>query len=200
MKNLLSAAVLFLLLSSAALAQVNWKFDKTHSNINFTVTHLVISEVDGSFTDFEGSVTSKAGDDFSDAKVNFSAKVASISTDNEQRDKHLRSDDFFNAEKYPALTFVGKSMKKTGKGKYKLTGDLTIRDVTKQVTLDVEFKGGIKDPWGNYKAGFKIAGSINRFDYNLKWNTLLETGGAVVGKDVKITCNVQLVKEADAKK
>ena len=174
-------------------AQTNWKFDKSHTSIGFSVTHLLITDVEGRFKSFDGSIATK-GDDFEHASVEFWADIASIDTDNEKRDSHLKSDDFFNAEKYPKMTFKGKSMKKSGKNTYKLTGDLTIRDVTKTVVLDVVHKGTTKDPWGNTKAGFRISGEVNRFDYNLKWNTLTEAGGAVVGKTVTLVINMQLVK------
>lgn len=179
--------------ASTSVAQTTWSFDKSHTTIGFEVTHLVITTVDGKFNTYEGTVTTK-GDSFEDAKVNFTADIASIDTDNEKRDAHLKSDDFFNAEKYPKLVFKGSSMKKTGKDTYKLTGDLTIRDKTKRVTLDVKHNGTVVDPWGNTKAGFKITGSVNRFDYDLKWNTLTEAGGAVVGKEVDFSINVQLKK------
>lgn len=179
--------------ASTSVAQTTWSFDKSHTTIGFEVTHLVITTVDGKFNTYEGTVTTK-GDSFEDAKVNFTADIASIDTDNEKRDAHLKSDDFFNAEKYPKLVFKGSSMKKTGKDTYKLTGDLTIRDKTKRVTLDVKHNGTVVDPWGNTKAGFKITGSINRFDYDLKWNTLTEAGGAVVGKEVDFNINIQLKK------
>ncbi len=172
-----------------------WKFDKDHSNVKFNVTHLVISEVTGNFRAFDGTVKTE-GEDFSDAEIEFTIETKSIDTDNEKRDNHLRSDDFFNAEKYPQLKFKSKSMKKVGDKKYKLVGDLTIRDVTKQVELDVLYGGAILDNYGNQKVGFKITGTVNRFDYNLKWNSLIEAGGAVVGSEVEMVCNVQLVKEA----
>jgi polyisoprenoid-binding protein YceI len=190
--KILSAALLIFF--SASFAQTtSWKFDQSHTQIKFTVKHLVISEVTGNFKKFDGLVTTE-GDDFSTAKINFTAETNSIFTDNEKRDAHLKSDDFFNAEKFPQLTFVGKSMKKTGKNKFKLTGDLTIRDVTKSVTLDVVYNGST-NAWGSTRAGFKLSGTINRFDYNLKWNTLIESGGAVVSKEVKLTCDVELIKE-----
>lgn len=179
---------------SASFAQTtNWKFDQAHTQIKFTVKHLVISEVTGNFKKFDGLVTTE-GDDFATAKISFTAEANSIFTDNEKRDAHLKNDDFFNAEKFPQLKFVGKSMKNTGKNKYKLTGDLTIRDVTKSVTLDVVYNG-MATAWRSTRAGFKLSCSINRFDYNLKWNNLIETGGAVVSKDVKIICDVELIKE-----
>ena len=133
--------------------------------------------------------------DFTDATINFSVDVNSINTDNEMRDKHLKSDDFFNAEKFPAMTFKGTSFKKVSGNKYVLQGDLTIRDVTKKVTFDVTYGGTIKDPWGNTKAGFKARAKINRFDYNLKWNTVTEAGGAVVSKDVDVVVNLELNQE-----
>ncbi|MCX7798464.1 MAG: YceI family protein [Melioribacter sp.] len=186
---------LFLLIISFSLsqAQTKWTFDKAHSKVQFKVSHMVISEVTGQFNNYEGTVESSK-DDFTDAKINFSIDVKSIDTDNEQRDNHLKSDDFFNAEKYPKITFVSKSFKKISGKKYKLIGDLTIRDVTKQVQLDVIYNGTVKDPWGNTRAGFKVTGKVNRFDFGLKWNALLETGGAVVGKNVDIIIDVELLK------
>jgi len=186
--------LLFLLFGFIAVnGQTKWTVDKTHSNVQFSVTHLIISEVTGEFKSFDADIEASK-DDFTDAKIDFSADVNSINTNNEARDKHLKSDDFFNAEKFPKVVFKGKSFTKVSSNKYKLTGDFTIRDVTKEITLDVTYNGTIKDPWGNIKAGFKIKGEINRFDYNLKWNTLMETGGAVVGKTVNMVVNLQLQK------
>ncbi len=194
MKKIKLLSIALIVFFSASFAQTtNWKFDQAHTQIKFTVKHLVISEVTGNFKKFDGLVTTE-GDDFATAKISFTAEANSIFTDNEKRDAHLKNDDFFNAEKFPQLKFVGKSMKKTGKNKYKLTGDLTIRDVTKSVTLDVVYNG-MATAWGSTRAGFKLSCSINRFDYNLKWNNLIETGGAVVSKDVKIICDVELIKE-----
>ena len=192
MKKILYSAfmVLFALLSINA--QTKWTTDKAHSKVQFTVTHLIISEVTGQFKSFDINVQSSK-DDFSDAKIDFSADIASINTDNEKRDTHLKSDDFFNAEKFPKMTFKGKSLKKIDEKNYKLVGDLTIRDVTKEVTLDVVYNGTVQ-AWGQTKAGFKIKGEINRFDYNLKWNTLIEAGSAVVGKAVYITVDLELQK------
>ena len=188
-------AIIALLISFISInAQTKWNIDKAHSKVMFSVTHLVISEVTGEFKDFTGSIES-SNPDFTDAKIDFSVDVNSISTDNDMRDKHLKSDDFFNAGKFPQITFKGKSLKKVEGNNYKLTGDFTIRDVTKQVTLDVVYNGTIKDPYGNTKAGFKIIGQIDRFDYNLKWNALIEAGGsAVVGKTVTMTINLELQK------
>jgi polyisoprenoid-binding protein YceI len=185
-----------LVFSAASLsAQTNWSVDKFHSKVGFSVSHMVITDVDGFFKDYDAKVTTN-GDDFSTANIEFTVNTASIFTDNEGRDKHLRSDDFFNAEKFPKMTFKGKSMKKVGDNKFKLVGDLTIRDVTKQVELDVRYNGMVKDPWGNTKAGFKVTGEINRFDYNLKWNTAIETGALVVGREVELVIDLQLVKKS----
>jgi polyisoprenoid-binding protein YceI len=174
-------------------AQTKWTVDKSHSKVQFSVTHLIISEVTGQFKSFDGAIEASKPD-FSDAKINFTVDVASISTENDARDKHLKSDDFFNAEKFPKISFKGKSFVKVDDKHYKLTGDFTIRDITKEITLDVVYNGSVKDPWGNTKAGFKIQGEINRFDYNLKWNALMEAGGAVVGKTVKMIVDLELQK------
>jgi len=192
MKKILFA-VLFVLGLTVINAQNAWKIDKSHSNVGFSVSHLIITDVTGQFKSYDGSFEFSK-EDLSDAKINFSIDAASINTENEGRDKHLKSDDFFNAEKFPKITFVGKSIKKVDGKNYKLTGDFTMRDVTKTVTLDVIFNGIVKDPWGNTKAGFKVSGEVNRFDYGLKWNNLMETGGAVVGKEVAIIVNLQLNK------
>ena len=185
---------LFLILSVLANlnAQTKWIADKSHSKIQFNVTHMVISEVAGMFKSFDINVQSSK-DDFSDANIDFTADVASIYTDNDRRDAHLKSDDFFNAEKFPKMIFKGKSFKKIEGNNFKLTGDLTIRDITKEVTLDVVYNGTVQ-AWGKTVAGFKIKGAINRFDYNLKWNTILEAGGAVVAKTVYINIDLELQK------
>ncbi len=176
-------------------AQTTWNVDKVHSNVKFAVSHMVVSEVEGSFKMFDGNlVASKA--DLSDAKVNFSVDVASVNTDNDRRDGHLKSDDFFNAEKFPKMSFVSKSMKPLGNNKYKLSGDLTIRDVTKTVDFDVTFGGQIKTKnqqgQESSKAGFKAKATIDRIAFGLKWDRALETGNLVVGKDVDITVLVEM--------
>ncbi|MBI2271312.1 MAG: YceI family protein [Bacteroidetes bacterium] len=176
------------------MAQSNWTIDASHSKVQFTVTHLMISEVTGKFKMYEGKVVATK-DDFTDSQIEFSADVNSINTDDEGRDKHLKSDDFFNAEKYPKMTFKSKSFKKVSGKNYKLTGDMTIRDITKSVEFDVVYNGSIKDPWGNTKAGFKLNGNINRIDYGLKWNAAVEAGGVVVSENVNITCDIELGKQ-----
>lgn len=193
MHNFKFLAVAFFLVSSSIFTQTKWTVDKSHSKVGFSVSHLVITDVDGFFKDYDAQITTEA-EDFSTAKIDFTIKTNSIFTDNNDRDNHLRGDDFFNSEKYPQMSFKGKSMKKVGDNKYKLVGDFTIRDVTKQVELDVKFNGIVKDPWGNTKAGFKVSGEIDRFDYNLKWNKTIETGSLVVGKDVELVIDLQLKK------
>ncbi len=195
MRKIKLFAVVLVLTASSLFAQTEWSLDKSHSKVGFSVTHLVITEVDGYFKDYNAKVVTK-GDDFSTAIIDFTVNTNSIFTDNEARDKHLRSDDFFNAEKYPQMKFKGKSLKKISDNKYKLIGDLTIRDVTKQVELDVKYNGMVKDPWGNTKAGFKVTGEINRFDYNLKWDKAIETGSLVVGKEVELIIDLQLAKKS----
>jgi len=193
MQHLRNTVILVLFAVLSLNAQTKWTIDKAHSKVQFTVTHLIISEVSGQFKSFDGNIESSK-DDFTDAKIDFTMDVNSISTDNDARDKHLKSDDFFNAEKFPKITFKEKSLKKVDAKNYKLVGDFTIRDVTKEITLDVVYNGSIKDPWGNTKAGFKVKGEINRFDYNLKWNSLIEAGGAVVGKTVTMIIDLELQK------
>ena len=184
-----------MLTAVVAFPQANWSFDKAHSNITFNVEHLVISEVTGNFGTFDGKVQSGA-DGFDGSKVEFTLDVASVNTDNEKRDNHLKSDDFFNADKFPQIKFSNGTLKHVEGKEYTLTGDLTIRDVTKPVELEVKHGGTIKDPYGNTKAGFKITGEINRFDYNMKFDAAMEAGGLVVGEDVEIVCNVELQKES----
>jgi polyisoprenoid-binding protein YceI len=184
-----------LLLQSALFAQTSWKLDPVHSNVRFTVPHLVISEVEGSFSKFDGTVT-HTRPDFTDADVSFNVDVASIDTDNERRDGHLKSDDFFNAEKYPQMKFQSTAFRKVGDNKYELEGNLTIRDVTKPVKFDVVYGGTAKDGRGNTKAGFKATTTINRFDYGLKWNAMTEAGGATVGPDITIDLKLQFGQQA----
>jgi polyisoprenoid-binding protein YceI len=172
-----------------------WAIDPTHSKVGFKVKHLMISNVTGSFRDFKGEATT-AGNDFSTAVISFSLNTASVDTEMADRDAHLKSADFFDTEKFPVLTFKGNSMKDLGDDIYELTGSLTIKDVTKPVKLEVEFGGVGSDPWGNVKAGFSITGKINRKDWGLNWNAALEAGGVLVSDEVKINCDIELVKSA----
>jgi polyisoprenoid-binding protein YceI len=169
-----------------------WSVDKPHTNVKFSIAHLVISDVDGNFKSFDGTMESSKPD-FSDAKITFTADVNSINTDNEMRDNHLKSDDFFNAAKFPQIKFVSTSFTPLGNNKYKLLGNLTIRDVTKPVTFDVTY-GGTVVAMGGTHAGFKATTKIDRFDYNLKWDKTTEAGGLVAGKDVEITINADFKK------
>lgn len=172
-----------------------YKIDPAHSEITFKVKHLMITNVTGSFTQFDATMESDAAD-FSDAKISFEADVNSVTTNNEQRDTHLKSDDFFAAEKFPKLSFVSTSISKKSDDKYKLTGNLTIRDVTKTIDLDVEYGGTMTDPWGQVKAGFDVNGKINRKEFGLGWGAVTEAGGVVVSDEVKLHMAVQMVKQA----
>jgi polyisoprenoid-binding protein YceI len=176
-------------------SSTKWVIDPSHSEVEFKVKHLMISTVTGKFTSFNAEV-STPGEDFSQAKVHFTADAASITTGNEQRDGHLQSDDFFNAEKFPQLVFNSTAVTKNSDNEFKVTGDLTIRDITKSVTLNVDFNGTMTDPYGQHKAGFEVTGKINRKEFGLQWSATTETGGIVVSDEVKIHCNVQFVKQA----
>jgi polyisoprenoid-binding protein YceI len=171
-----------------------YKIDAAHSEITFKVKHLMITNVTGSFTKFDATMESDAAD-FSDAKISFEADTASITTHNEQRDGHLKSDDFFAAEKFPKITFKSTSLKKKLDNEYVLTGDLTIRDTTKPIELMVEYGGTMTDPYGQVKAGFEVAGKINRKDFGLTWGAVTEAGGVVVSDEVKLHGAVQMIKQ-----
>lgn len=168
--------------------KTKWAIDNAHSEIGFKVRHMMISNVTGYFDDFTASIESD-NDEFLNADVTFSAKIHSINTKNEGRDNHLKSDDFFNAEKYPEMSFKSKSFDNG-----KLTGDLTIRDVTKEITLDVEFHGTMTGG-DETRAGFEASGKINRQDFNLKWSAATETGGLVVSDEVRLVINAEFIKQ-----
>jgi polyisoprenoid-binding protein YceI len=185
--NVLAA---FLFITGIATAQTTWNLDKAHTNIQFNVTHMVVSEVNGAFTDFDGAIVSKS-DDFNGAEVTFTAKTASVNTGNENRDKHLKSDDFFNAEQFPEIKFTG-TIVKTG-GKYQLKGDFTMRDVTKPVVFDITYGGQI-DTGRGVKAGFKFTGKVNRLEYGLKWSNKLASGELAVADEVEVVVKVELNK------
>lgn len=165
-----------------------WTIDNAHSDIAFKVRHMMISTVTGHFEDFEATVKTN-GDSFENASIEFSAKTDSINTKNNDRDNHLRSNDFFNAEKFPEMKFVSKSFDGD-----KLVGDLTIRDVTKEITLDAEFNGIAVDSYGQTKAGFEIAGEINRKEFDLTWNAVTEAGSIVVSDKVRLVIDAQFIK------
>jgi polyisoprenoid-binding protein YceI len=189
-------AVLFALALFAAVpvrAQDTWQVDRTHSSIEFAVTHMMVSEVTGHFKDFDVTMTT-TGDDFTTAKLEATIKVGSVSTDNDNRDNHLRSADFFDAEKYPDATFKSTKWEKVGEGKYKVTGDLTIRGNTKPVVLDVTQLGMITDPRGGTKTGWRAETTIDRFEFGTVWDKAIESGGLVVSKDVRLTLRVAMKK------
>lgn len=193
MKTLLLAAWICSPLGVSAQA-ATWKVDRDHSSVNFSVEHLVISEVDGSFRNFDGTIISSRPD-FSDARINFTVKVSSINTGNDPRDNHLRSDDFFNAESFPEMTFKSTALTRTAAGKYLMEGDLTIRDVTKNIKFNVTYGGTAKDSEGRQRAGFKANTYLNRFDYGLKWDKMTEAGGMVVDKMVNIELKLEFIKQ-----
>lgn len=169
-----------------------WNIDPTHSEVTFKVKHLVISTVTGRFTSVSGTVEA-AKDDFSDARVSFQADVNSISTNNEQRDGHLKSADFFDAANFPVLSFTSTSIEPKGDGALVLRGDMTIRGTTKSVALNVAYNGTVKGFYGDV-AGFEITGALNRQDFGLRWNALTETGGVVVSDEVKLAIIVELTR------
>jgi polyisoprenoid-binding protein YceI len=188
----INALLALLLFAGVTFAQTTWTIDKNHSKIGFNVTHMAVSEVEGKFNDFEGTITSKS-EDFNGAQVQFAAKTASVDTDNEKRDGHLKSPDFFEAEKYPETKFTG-TLVKDG-GKYKLKGDFTLHGVTKPVEFEVTYGGTINHKNGT-KAGFKLTGKINRQDYGLKWANTVPTGEMIVGDEVELVVKVELDKKA----
>ena len=176
-----------------------WKIDSTHSEINFKVKHLVISTVTGHFSKFDAAIeTSK--EDFSDAKINFEADINSISTKNEQRDAHLKSADFFDAEKHPRMSFVSKSVKKISDHEMQIIGNLSLRGITKEITLDVIYNGTVAGLGGTEVAGFEVRGKVNRFDFGLQWNAITEAGGVVVSNEVKIEILAEFNKVQEAVK
>lgn len=172
-----------------------WVLDPTHSELTFKVKHLMISSVKGEFRNFNATINA-AGADFSKATVSVNIQAGSIFTNNDDRDGHLKSADFFDAENHKEISFTGTSFTKLDDENYQLKGNLSIKGVTKEVSLDVEFGGVNKDPWGNEKAGFSLSGKINRKDWGLNWNAALETGGVLVSDEVKINAEVQFVKQA----
>jgi polyisoprenoid-binding protein YceI len=174
--------------------RTQWVLDPSHSELLFKVKHMMITNVKGEFRKFAAEVNT-IGTDFSTASVSLTIDVASIFTNSDDRDGHLKSPDFFDADNHKEITFTGTSMTKADDDKFVLTGDLTIKGHTRSVSLDVEFGGTNKDPWGNEKAGFSVSGKIHRKDFGLNWNAALETGGVLVSDEVKINAEVQFVKQ-----
>jgi polyisoprenoid-binding protein YceI len=181
-------------METSVLKMTKWVHDQAHSEIGFRVKHLMITNVKGSFKEYNIDMETY-GEDFADAKIKFSMNPASIGTGDEKRDAHLRSADFFDVEKFREITFVGNKIEKLNDETFKLYGDLSMMGITKKVALDVEFGGMMKDPWGNTKAGFTVSGKINRKDWGLNWNAALETGGVLVSDEVRINCDIQLIKK-----
>lgn len=176
------------------MAKTKWQIDIAHSEVQFKVKHMMISTVTGHFSSFDASAETD-GDDFTTANVIFTADLSSISTNNEQRDAHLKSEDFFDAANHPQVKFTGNKFEKVDDEKYLLYGDLTIRGTTKPMKLNVTFGGMIQDPWGNTRAGFTIEGKLSRKEFGLKWNDITETGGIVVSDDVRMHVNAEFIKE-----
>jgi polyisoprenoid-binding protein YceI len=172
-----------------------WVIDPSHSEITFKVKHLVVTTLTGKFDSFSGELNT-SNDDFSNAQISFSADIASINTGNSDRDTHLKSDDFFNADAFPTLSFTSIAFTKTSENKFILTGNITLRDITKSIELLVEYGGTMIDPWGNTKAGFEISGALKRKEFGLKWDVITEAGGAMVSDDIKLHLNIQLAKQA----
>lgn len=171
-----------------------WVSDPAHSAVRFSVRHMMFAEVQGQFTQFNAALYQTNGD-FTGARIEATIEAASINTANNDRDAHLRSADFFEVEKYPVLTFASTVIKKTSDNRYTIEGDLSMHGVTKSVTLDAQFLGEVTDPWGNQRVGFEASTTIDRHDFDLKWNAALETGGVMVSKEVKISLNMQLTKQ-----
>lgn len=175
--------------------KTKWVIDPAHSEILFKVRHLMITNVKGEFRKFTAEAVSD-GNDFSSGSVNVTIDASSVFTNNDDRDAHLKSADFFDVEKHKEITFQSTSVKKVDDDEFKLTGLLTIKGISNEITLDVEFGGTNKDPWGNEKAGFSLSGKINRKDWGLNWNAALETGGVMVGDEVKINAEIQFTRQA----
>lgn len=190
--SLIAECMLFVAICGAQTA--GWKLDKSHSQVTFSVAHLVISEVRGVFKEFDVDF-STASEDFTDATIDATIKTASIDSGIEARDKHLRADDFLGVEKYPDMKFKSTKIEKAGSDTYKITGDLTIREVTKTVVLDTKYKGSIKDPWGNEKMAFRATTTIDRLVFGTKWNKATEAGGLVAGREVEITLLMEFTKQ-----
>lgn len=169
-----------------------WTIDPTHSEVGFKVKHMMFTNVKGFFNDYTANID--FNDDLKDANLEFEANVSSVFTNNNDRDNHLRSADFFDAEHYPTLKFKSTKIEGTG-NQYEITGDLTIKGVTKPVTFNAEYSGLMTDPWGNTKVGLNLDGKINRKDFGLTYNAALETGGVLVGENVKLNAEIQLIEQ-----
>jgi polyisoprenoid-binding protein YceI len=192
-KHMLLGVAALMLLAGSIQAQL-WRVDPAHSSVNFQVTHMVISKVNGKFNDFTSTITFD-GKDVSTGIAKLTVKTASIDTGNEQRDTHLKSPDFFDAEKYPDMSFKSTKVIKGEGQKFQLIGTLTMRGVTKEVTFNCEFTGTV-DVQNTMKAGFSATTRINRQDFNISWSKSIDNGGLIVSNDVDITLNLEFIKEA----
>ena len=181
--------------TTPVLTRTKWILDPSHSEIGFKVKHLMVTNVRGVFKEYNGTIYTK-GEDFSGADIELSITTVSISTGDTNRDNHLKSPDFFDAVNFKEIKFKGSSLERVADSEYVLHGDLTIKDISRRIKLDVEFNGIAKDPYNNTKAGFEITGKINRKDFGLTWNAVLETGGVMVSDEVTIKCDVQLIQQA----
>lgn len=190
LRRLLTTFAVFLITATSVMSAA-WEIDRAHSSVGFSVRHLVISDVKGTFGDFSATIEFDA-DKLEAGSVEMTVQVASIDTDEAKRDEHLRSPDFFDAENFPVMTFKSSKVHEVSGQSFKLTGDLTIRGITKEVTFDGTYRGVIDDPWGNTKAGFSATARINRQDFDVKWNKALDAGGVVVGDEVTITLELEL--------
>jgi polyisoprenoid-binding protein YceI len=183
--------------TTQTMTRTKWSLDPSHSQIGFKVKHMMVTNVRGVFNDYSGSIYT-TGDDFPGAEIVLSIFPASISTGDVTRDTHLKSADFFDAENFNEINFKGTTLLKTYGSEFVLHGDLSIKGVTKRIKLDVELNGIVKDPWGGKRAGFVITGKISRKEFGLTWNTVLETGGVMVGDEVAIKCEIQLIQQPES--
>ncbi|MFT4554468.1 MAG: polyisoprenoid-binding protein YceI [Chlamydiales bacterium] len=187
---------IFTCLFSNSLFGEYWVFDKDHSSVAFKTEHLQISEVSGKFSDFYAWVEIDEKN-FENSRFEITAHVDSIDTGLKARDSHLLSKVFFDSKAFPDITFIGRSMKKNGDGKYELAGDLTIKNITKDFTVELERGGFVKDHWGNQRGGFQLNGSFSRFDFGMDWGEMLMNGGLIVGETINIECNLEVIKQTD---
>ena len=191
MKKLYTTLLLFTVSAGFVFSQTTWKADPAHTRVRFSATHMLIAEVSGEFREFDGKIVSY-NEDFIDAEVTFTAMVGSLDSDNERRDGHLKSDDFFNVEKFPELKISGKITKEGDK--LYLVGEMTIRDITKPIKFDVKYNGQINTRRGK-KVGFKVTGTVNRFDYDMKFSGAMEAGGLIVSEEIEITVTSELIEQ-----
>jgi polyisoprenoid-binding protein YceI len=176
------------------MSKAKWIVDSAHSSLDFSIRHMMVTNVKGSFLDFEASITADPND-LTTAEILFNVDLSSVNTRNADRDTHLRTADFFDVEKYPTMTFKSTDIVKTGEGEYDVTGDLSLHGVTRKETFSVSFEGAGKDPWGNEKAGYSAKGTVKRSNYGLTYNAALEAGGFMVGDDVKFTVEIEASRE-----